>query len=196
MLNSEATCRVIDLASVDTEATLVARVHRDPAAFAEVFDNHYETVARYVYRRTGHRQRTEDIVSETFMKALASIRKFRPRGAGLRGWLLRIASNEVNYRLRRDRVRKEARNSLILMARNREYQPHHTEEASTMGLLLRSLPLRFQEVLCLHLGCGLSIDETAHILECRPGTVKSRLARGRAALRVIALEVGLEEEHA
>lgn len=193
MLESEVTCKATEYASVDPEAALVARVRRDPKAFAEVFDLHYDTVARYVYRRTGHEQRTEDIVSETFLKALASIRKFRPRGAGLRGWLLRIASNEVNRRFRRDRVRNEARCDLLLLNRSRDRQSRPADEASRIGLLLRALPIRFQEALCLHLGCGYSIDEIANILSCRPGTVKSRLARGRAALRKIASDAGLEE---
>ena len=48
---------------------------------------------------------------------------------------------------------------------------------------LLALSVRHQEVLTLHHVEGLSVDEVSAVLGCRPGTVKSRLSRGREALK-------------
>ncbi len=56
------------------------------------------------------------------------------------------------------------------------------DERARVQRCLRAIAPRFQSVLALHYVEGLSVDEVARTLRCRPGTVKSRLARGRAAL--------------
>jgi RNA polymerase sigma-70 factor (ECF subfamily) len=57
-----------------------------------------------------------------------------------------------------------------------------SDERSWVQRCLRAVAPRFQAVLALHYVEGLSVEEVARTLHCRPGTVKSRLARGRAAL--------------
>lgn len=58
-------------------------------------------------------------------------------------------------------------------------------ESSAWGVLeaLRTLPGHQRDVLYLHCVEGYSVEETATLLGLRPGTVKSRLSRARAALR-------------
>jgi RNA polymerase sigma-70 factor (ECF subfamily) len=167
------------------EAELVARARRDRAAFAELYRSHYPTVARYVHRRTGSVHATEDLVSEVFLTALRTLPRYRYRGVPLRFWLLRIATNAVNRWARR--ARRDPAVSLQashLEAGGVAVSSAHggiDEEWARRALL--SLPPKFQTVLSLHYFEGLAIREMAAVIGCREGTVKSRLARARDALR-------------
>ena len=168
--------------AVDDEAALAARLKSDPRAFEELFDRHYEDIARYVYRRTLDRDVTEDIVSDVFLRALQAIRRYRHNGTPIVAWLLRIATNETNRRLRVTRVQKKVIAELNQRVRTQGPSDASSIEGGLAGPLLRSLSIKHQEVLVLHLGCGYAIDEIAVVLGCRPGTVKSRLSRARDAL--------------
>ncbi len=175
----------------DDERELIERIKRDRSVFREVFDQHYGRIAEYVFRRTGDVHRTEDIVSDVFLRAMQAIGRYRHNGTPLQAWLLRIATNEINRRHRRDGIRKRATLELAQRARaSRSRKENHPIDTNLAGLLLRALPTKHQEVLSLHLGCGYSIDEIAMVLGCRPGTVKSRLFRARAALRAAAHVAG------
>ncbi len=167
----------------DDEQDLIERAKRDRDAFGALYGQHYPMLANYLYRRTGDVHATEDLVADVFLIALRSLPGYRYRGVPLRFWLLRIATNAVNRWARRQR-----RRALISLEGD-----HPTEAAvscSTDGVgdqraqrALLSLPPRFQAVLSLHHVEGLSVKETATIVGCREGTVRSRLARARDALR-------------
>jgi RNA polymerase sigma-70 factor (ECF subfamily) len=60
--------------------------------FAEVVNEHWGSVYRLLHSLTGNRHATEDLVQETFLRALKRLDSFEP-GTHLRAWLLRIASN-------------------------------------------------------------------------------------------------------
>ena len=167
------------------EADLVARAAGDSAAFAELYRRNYDAVAAHVWRRTGDVHATEDLTAEVFHIALARIGRYRPTGAPLRFWLLRIAANAVH---RWARKRRRGEDALALRARD-DVGP--TGEGGSDGgpdeervrCALASLPARYQAALVLHYLDGLPIAEVAALLGVRVGTVKSRLARGREALR-------------
>ena len=61
--------------------------------------------------------------------------------------------------------------------------PARSPEQLALAAALARLPLRYRQVLVLHYGADLSVEETARQLGLPTGTVKSRLARGRAALQ-------------
>ncbi|MFY9977323.1 MAG: sigma factor, partial [Candidatus Sulfotelmatobacter sp.] len=62
------------------ERLLVEAAQKDPARFAELYENHFERVYAYVVRRVGDRTETEDLTSEVFHHALANLQKFEWRG--------------------------------------------------------------------------------------------------------------------
>lgn len=68
-------------------------VNRDKPDFAEVYEREYSYVYNYIYMQVMHRENTEDLVSEIFMRAMAHYDGFDPSKASTRTWLCTIARN-------------------------------------------------------------------------------------------------------
>lgn len=169
-----------------SDAELMARVKdRDREAFAELADRHKDAVVSYLTRLTGDRDRAEDVAQETFLRLFRSARDYREQGF-LRAYLFRIATNLV-----RSEERRERRRLLLLPFLRRD---DHTEPAAPAGMLRREmhrevsaalakLPLRYRVPLVLHEIEGWSYVDIAQEMNCREGTVKSRVHRGRLQLK-------------
>ena len=93
-------------ASPDDDRSLIEAAQADPARFVELYDRYVDRVYAFVKRRTHDRAAAEDITSEVFQQALASLGRFEWRGVPFVAWLFRIASNAVA-----DRWREDARDS-------------------------------------------------------------------------------------
>ena len=83
------------------ERRLIEAAQSDPARFADVYENYFELVYAYVARRARNRDEAEDLTGEVFRKALASLPRFKWRGAPFAAWLFRIASNMIADRSKR-----------------------------------------------------------------------------------------------
>jgi RNA polymerase sigma-70 factor (ECF subfamily) len=152
---------------------------------AALYREHYGPVAGYVYRRVGDVHVAEDLVAEVFLTVVRSLRRYQHRGVPFRAWLYRIATNTVNRwarRRRRQAVHELLQPSRAAVARG-DANPRKEPDAGVARMAMLALPPRYQSVLALHYFEGLSVDEVAATLDCRIGTVKSRLSRARQALR-------------
>ncbi len=152
------------------------------ASFAAVYRENYGVVERYVRRRLGDPHLVEDIVAETFSVAFESFERYEERGLPVRAWLFRLATSRISRWLRKARPRPTG--TLDPPARGED------ERSPLARAALLSLPDRLQAPLALHYVEGLSVRDVAAVLGCREGTVKSRLSRGRAALRRRLLRMG------
>jgi RNA polymerase sigma-70 factor (ECF subfamily) len=83
------------------EADLIAAAKQDPRRFADLYESHFERVYAYVARRVRDRAEAEDLTSDVFQRALASLPRFEPRGVPFVAWLLSIAGNAILDRARR-----------------------------------------------------------------------------------------------
>ena len=81
------------------ERLLIEAAQKDPARFAELYENNFERVYAYVVRRVGNRAETEDLTSEVFHHALSNLKRFEWRGIPFAAWLFRIAANLISDRL-------------------------------------------------------------------------------------------------
>jgi RNA polymerase sigma factor (sigma-70 family) len=97
-------------------------------------------------------------------------------------WLYRIASNRVNRWARRERKRA-ARQLVTEPTGGGEAPGQAASDREYARAALLTLPPKHQTVLALHYLEGIPIKDIALTIGCREGTVKSRLARGRQALR-------------
>ncbi len=91
--------------SRDEERALVERaIHRDTAAFADLYDRHVVRVYRHIYYLVNDAREAEDLTAQTFLKGWEAIDRYKERGAPFLAWLLRIAHNlTISYlRSRRD----------------------------------------------------------------------------------------------
>src|SRR5712691_8462041 len=70
----------------------VEAAQRDPSRFADLYEQNFTRVYAYIIRRVGDRHQAEDLTSDVFREALASIRKFEWRGVPFAAWLMGIAA--------------------------------------------------------------------------------------------------------
>ncbi len=68
-------------------------VSRNKPDFAEVYEQEYSYVYNYIYMQVMHRENTEDLVSDIFIRAMSHYDSFDPSKASVRTWLCTIARN-------------------------------------------------------------------------------------------------------
>jgi RNA polymerase sigma-70 factor (ECF subfamily) len=177
------------------EADLLNTIRKTPDKFSELFKLYYKPIFSYILRRTGNFDDTADIAADTFLKAFRNINNFRYTGISVKIWLYRIATNEVNLYFRHrqkhnslfERVNIEDKNIFnSYMAEDRkeiesELQKH--EQFMLVLKELKTLPVKYQEVISLRYFEGKDNKEIAEILRINEGTLKSLLSRGLEKLR-------------
>ena len=159
---------------------------REVLAYADALYN----LARYLTRNESD---AEDLVQETYARALRAADQFT-RGTNLKAWLFRILRNTFLSAARHERASPIQGGLDTVMptpvekpplgwrADGAELDRIRKMAADDVERALLSLPEEARTVILLDLE-GLSDAETAHVLGCPVGTVKSRLWRARAALR-------------
>lgn len=182
-----------------TERRLVEAAQQDPARFADVYEEYFELVYAYVARRVGNRPASEDVTSEVFKKALASLPRFKWKGAPFGAWLLRIASNVIA-----DRAKRVAREQQLDPALTVERVPH-TAQAQEADLdkaerrahvfrMVSELPDDQQRVVAMRFAEEKSIREIASELNRSEGAVKQLQFRALENLRKRLTTENTEEE--
>ncbi len=148
----------------------------DPAALGAIYEIYGERIFRYTFRMLGNRSDAEDATAETFLRVLRRSAELRADGA-FRTWLFRIARNLCIDKMRQHK----------LMELPPDAQYAGAEEQSTLRVTvqqaLQDLPVEYREPLIF---CDLeemSAQEAADLLRISVPALKSRLYRGRRALR-------------
>jgi RNA polymerase sigma factor (sigma-70 family) len=172
-----------------TEAELIARAKRGDAAAYEELVRTYQGIAfRTAWLVAGNAADAEEAAQDGFVKAYRALWRFRT-GAPFKPWLLRIVTNEARNR-RRAAGRREA---LALRASGEAVSGDAapSPESALLGAERRGellsavnrLEEHHRRAIAYRYFLDLSEEETAAVLGCRPGTVKSRLARALERLR-------------
>jgi RNA polymerase sigma-70 factor (ECF subfamily) len=161
-------------------------------AIAQLYRQYHESLVRMLYRRTGDRDRAEDLAQETFARALEA----PPHNP--RPWLFAVALNLVREDGRRA-VRQGRRLQLLRAELDRPgTTPHEefeaTERRAAVRAALERLSDRDREALLLKAE-GFSYDEIAAALGLARGAVGTTLARARRRL-VDAYREGGQDRHA
>ncbi len=81
--------------AIEAEWVEIQAAQDDPALFRPLYDRYFESIFRFIYRRTADEALTSDICSRVFLKALQKIRGYTFQGVPFSSWLYRLASNEV-----------------------------------------------------------------------------------------------------
>jgi RNA polymerase sigma-70 factor (ECF subfamily) len=162
----------------------------DEALVAEAFDTSYRRLVAQLYAVTGDRAEAEDAVQEAFARAVASGRKWR-HVVNREAWLRTVAVNHVRTRARRRRLFQRARSRISTPAES----PGVTEDHVAVVEAMRHLGEAQRLVLAMHYFADLSVADVAAELGLPPGTVKTRLMRGREALQRHLTTGTTEEAH-
>jgi len=167
---------------------LIAQARTDPAAFAQLYRQHYDVAFRYCVHRLFERHAAEDATSAVFLKVVQKLNSFKGDERQFRNWLYKIATNEVNNRLRhaarRNRLLEGVREHTNGQAGG--HQRSTDESAERLALLKRAmltLKPRYQTIITLRFFENLKLTEIAAVLGSSPGTARSQLARALAGLR-------------
>ena len=160
----------------------------DVGAYEELVSRYGPIAQRAAYLITGSAADADDAVQEAFVKAYYALGRFR-RESPFRPWLLRIVANEA-----KNRIRSQGRQAGVAL-RLQEGRPRDDEapspevallskeRSSALMAALNRLGETDRTVIFLRYFLELSEAEMAVTLDCRRGTVKSRLSRALNRLR-------------
>jgi len=173
-----------------------ALISGDRQAFARLVDETSTQIYRTARQILGDEQDAEDVLQETYMKALKALPTFEGRSS-LSTWLHRIAVNEASMLIRKRKVPTVSID---------DTQPFDPDEESTgmeivdfcclpekelltsesrkfMDDAIQRLPENMKTVFVLRDLEGMSIQETAEVMQITENNVKTRLLRARLRLR-------------
>ena len=162
----------------------------DRAFFEQLAMPLFDQLYNHAYWLTGDRADAEDLVQETYAKALKGFGAFA-EGTNLRAWMFRILRNAFLT----SRTGLAAANTILL--EDEEIDPHQvaagdpspeqillrSESEQAVFAALESLPVGYREIILLSEAEEMSYREIAQVLDVPIGTVMSRLSRARAGLR-------------
>lgn len=157
-----------------------------PPTWQELVRDYSAQVYRLAYRLTGNTHDAEDLTQDVFVRVFRSIHTFKP--GTLEGWLHRITTNLfLDQARRRQRIRMDALSFApdhVWGAASGPEELHNDAEldADVAAALAALNPEQRVAVVLCDIE-GLSYEEIAAVLDVKLGTVRSRIARGRAALR-------------
>jgi RNA polymerase sigma-70 factor (ECF subfamily) len=165
------------VASADVLSRLAeAAAHGDDVALAELVRATQPLVWR-VCTNLGSKGEEEDLVQETYLRALRGLRSFRGE-APVRAWLAAIARNVCA-----DHVRRRDRQARLLeRVRLHAASEHHEDSVGSIADSLGVLDADRRDAFVLTQLVGLSYGEASVALDCPVGTIRSRVARARSQL--------------
>lgn len=145
----------------------------------ELYEDHYKELVSYGSRISGSKELAEDLVQETFVKALMNTEVVEDLSPGKRrAWLFRTFKNLFFDRYRRSILEEE-------FARSRQlgYSEDPGIQEIESAMVLQSLKPEDRAIFQLRFFDGYSAEEIGEMMDLPPGTVRSRLSRCRKLLK-------------
>jgi len=168
-------------ARLEDDRLLVEAAQKDSSRFGELYELNFARVYAYVVRRVGDRDAAQDLTSDVFHKALASIQGFEWRGVPFAGWLLRIAANMIV-----DRSKRGGREVTALddtPEPSTQVNLEEIDQSARLFRLVEQLPADQRRVIGMRFAEEKSIREIAHELGRSEGAVKQLQFRALQNLR-------------
>ncbi len=173
---------------MQNEESLVQRARQhDQEAFAQLYEEHFDKIYRYLVIRIEDKMEAEDMTQQVFIKALRSISSFKWQGVSFSAWLFRIARNQAI-----DFLRKRAKQapvplneSLAASDANPQQATERRSEIEQLILATRRLTRAQREVIALRFAGDLPVAEVARVMGKSPGAVKALQHSAIVALRRI-----------
>jgi len=162
----------------------------DPEFFEQLAMPLFDSLYNFAHWLTGNRVDAEDLVQETYAKALKGFKSFQD-GTNLRAWMFRILRNTFLT----SRTGLTARNTFSFEEESEEAEVRSAQVVTPESVLLRNenqqmvldalaaVPVHYREIILLCEVEELSYREIAEVLSLPIGTVMSRLSRARNSLR-------------
>ncbi len=180
---------------IDEESLIASAQRGNLDAFNDLVLAYQDQVYNLAYRIMGDPASASDATQEAFISAYQNIKSFRGKyPSSFKSWLMRIVSNACYDELRRRKRRpatsiedfeidEEANPALVSEMEGPEEYAEREAMALAIETGIQTLPPNQRVTLVLADVQGFSYEEIAEATDAPLGTVKSRLARGRAKLR-------------
>ena len=158
----------------------------DRASLEELYLIHFDRIYSYLHMTVANRHDAEDLTTQTFLKMLESIGRFRWQSAPFSAWLFRIAHNlSMDYFRSRRRWQPEAE---VPEPYGSEEPSAETEAMQSIGRqsmldLIDTLSQEQQQVLTLKFVFNFANADVAKILDKSEGAIKSLQHRALASLQ-------------
>jgi len=164
------------------ERLLVEAAQSDPAKFGDLYDIHFERIYVFIARRVRGRDKAEDLTSEVFHKALASLKSYEWRGTPFAAWLFRIAANAIADHFKR--AAREPDKAEDPPEQSGQPEQEAEEARARLFRLVEKLPGEQRRVVFERFVEQRSIREIAQQLGKSEGAVKQLQFRALEKLRL------------
>src|SRR5947209_17117191 len=166
------------LSQHERERRLVEAARDDPVAFGALYEQHVDAIYAYALHRVRDGAVAEDVVAETFHRALENLGRYEWRGVPFSAWLYRIASNVIAARYRHEpAVHLDDVDHLHHDGIGPEQLLLLGERSHELRAAVDALPTDQQQAVILRYGQRLRNKEIAHIMGRSEGAVKQLLHR-------------------
>lgn len=145
-----------------------------------ILDEYGNSILRLAYSYLHNMSDSEEILQETLLKVLKTAPVFENQ-THEKAWMMRVAGNLSKNRIAYNRIRSTDELSDSLAA-------EQLEDLSFVWEAVKSLPVKYREVIHLFYQEDCSTQQIAQILGLKEATVRSHLHRGRSRLREILKE--------
>jgi RNA polymerase sigma-70 factor (ECF subfamily) len=153
----------------------------DKDAFEELIERYERPLRYFINRLLENSELTEDIFQDTWLTVISRIYSLREIDS-FPAWLYRIARNKV-YQQHRTKKTKLELDENIAIENDAEDDDFSIEDAAKVHKRLKELPPEFREVLMLRFLEQMSYEQISQVLNCKLGTVRSRLHYAKIALK-------------
>jgi len=157
--------------------------------FGELVNRYQNMVAGIAWRSGCRREDVEDVVSEVLLKVYRNLHQYRPDHA-FSTWLYKLAANHVvdrSRRMKKERGRTEMPEQVEDHTPGADDAMEVDERHALVREALGHIDDRYREVMQLVYVEGMKVEEAARVLGAPEGTVKTRLMRGREALKKVLM---------
>lgn len=176
------------------ELLLISRARGgDREAFGELVEQYRDNVYRLAYRMCGNAYDADEAAQEAFVAAWRALPNFRG-DAKFSTWLYRLTTNAAIDVMRREKRHQTVGDGEMMELADDADSPQETvertEQQEAVQKALATLSEEYREVLLLRYMEELDYAEIAEVLQLPSGTVKSRINRAKAALKMALLKSG------
>ena len=158
----------------------VQTIRVEGGVLAELYARHAGEALRLAYLLTGNAALAEDLVQDAFVRLAGRLLHLRDPG-GFHAYLRTTLGNLARSHFRRRAVERRC---IERQADPRPFDPPDLSDREGMRHALLALPLRQRTAVVLRYFEDLSEAQTAELMRCRPGAVKSLVSRGITTLRM------------
>ena len=151
----------------------------------QIYKTYFHDVYRYALSLCQNESQAQDLVSETYLKAIEALPQDYTE---VRAWLFRVCRNcfidQQRKKKRWSTVALEHAQNFLSTGEDGASMMRRQQEKDELHLMILKLKQPYREVMLLYYLAQYSIQETAEILHIQEGAVKTRLHRGREMLRL------------